>query len=88
MRDEPTLDEKTHKAKFQKEMTTLFKTTEAIKGDRMDTTVFPMAAVALDAEPMAVGLQAIYRGPTGLLEKLELDKGSVCLFRFLVFARN
>ena len=32
-------------------MTALFKTTEAIKRDRMNTTVFPMAAVALDAEP-------------------------------------
>ena len=51
MRDEATLDEKTHETKFQKEMTALFKTTEAIKGDRMNTTVFPMAAAALDAEP-------------------------------------
>ena len=185
LRDESTLDEKTHDAKFQKELTALFKTTEAIKGDRMNTTVFPMAAVALDAEtgmasptlallivlaqnlarqneketklthqtwhqllaePLsqvaerlgiafsvflynispywfpnfvqaeynldeqrlrlyveamekaamseilaylgAVGLQAINRRPTGLLQKLVFDKGSVCLFSFLVFARN
>ena len=44
-RDEYTLDENTHEAKFQKQLVALFKTTEAIKGDRMNTTVFPMAAV-------------------------------------------
>ena len=37
---------------------------------------------------MAVGLQAVYREPTGLLQKLVFHKGSVCLFSVLVFARN
>ena len=50
-RDESTLDEKTHEAKFHKELMALFKTTETIKADRMNTTVFPMAAVAMDAQP-------------------------------------
>ena len=50
-RDESTLDEKTHETKFQKELVASFKTTEAIKGDRMNTTVSPMAAVAVDAQP-------------------------------------
>ena len=45
------LDEKTHEANFQKEPVALFKTTEAIKGDHMNTTLFPMAAVAPDAQP-------------------------------------
>ena len=48
-RDESTLDEKTHEAKFYKELLALFKVTEAIKAERMNTTVFPMAAVATDA---------------------------------------
>ena len=37
---------------------------------------------------MAVGLQAVHRGPTGLLQNLVFDKESVCFFSFLVFARN
>ena len=49
--DESTLDEKTHDAKFHKELMALFKTTVTIKTDRMNTTVFPMAAVAMDAQP-------------------------------------
>ena len=51
LRDESTLNEKTHEAKIQKELAALFKTTEAIKGGRINTTVLPMAAVALDAQP-------------------------------------
>ena len=42
-RDESTLDEKTHDPKFHKELLALFRTTEAIKADRLNTTVFPIA---------------------------------------------
>ena len=50
-KDDSTLDEKTHEAKFYKELVSLFKVTETIKQNRTITTVFPIAAVALDAQP-------------------------------------
>ena len=50
-RDESTLDEKTHEAKFHKELMALFKITETIKTERMNTTVFAVAAVATNAQP-------------------------------------
>ena len=50
-RDDSTLDEKTHEAKFHKELSALFKLTKTIKKNRTKTTVFPIAAVALDAQP-------------------------------------
>ena len=37
---------------------------------------------------MAVGLQATYRGPNEVLQKLVLNKASTHLLRFLIFARN
>ena len=50
-KDDSTLDEKTQEAKFHKELVSLFKVTETIKQNRTITTVFPIAAVALDAQP-------------------------------------
>ena len=40
------------------------------------------------AYTMAVGLHAVYKGPFGFLQKLIFDKGSLCLFSFLVYAQN
>ena len=37
---------------------------------------------------MAVGLHAVYKGPSDLLQNLIFDKGSLCLFSFLVYAQN
>ena len=37
---------------------------------------------------MAVCLRAVYKGPSGLLQKLIFDKGSLCFFSFLVYAQN
>ena len=37
---------------------------------------------------MAVGLQAVYKGPSALLQKLVLDKGVPYLFSSLVYAQN
>ena len=185
LRDESTSDDKTHDPKFHKELLALFRVTEAINAERTNTTVFPMAAVATDAQPgtvsptltslvvmarnlakqietepkhtcrtwhqslretlnkvaerleilfpvllynispfwlpsfvqaeynlddqqtnlyeeamqratvceilaymMAVGLHAVYKGPSGLRKKLIFDKGSLCLFSFLVYAQN
>ena len=50
-RDESTLDNKTHDPKFYKELLALFRTTEAIKAERLNTTVFPIAAISTDAKP-------------------------------------
>ena len=50
LRDESTLDGKTHETKIQKELVASFETTEAIKENCMNITVFPMAAVDLDAQ--------------------------------------
>ena len=49
-RDESTLDEKTHDPKLTKELAALFKKTEAIKQNRTDAMVFPVAARAIDAQ--------------------------------------
>ena len=49
-RDESTLEYKTHDPKFHKEMLALFKETEMIKAERTNTTVFPIAAIAIDAK--------------------------------------
>ena len=53
-RDESTLDEKTHEAKFHKELLALFKKTEEIKQNRTEATVFPVAMQALDSKPNMV----------------------------------
>ena len=184
-RDQSTLDEETHDPKFHKELLALFKVTESIKAERINTTVFPMATVAMDAQPgmasptltlfvvmarnlaeqneanirqtyqtlqqslretlnqvavrleipfpvllynmsplwlpnfvqaeynlddqqtrldveamqgatmseilaytMAAGRYTVYKGPTGLLQKLIFDKGGLCLFSFFVYAQN
>ena len=50
-RDESTLDEKTHYPKFYKDLINLCKTTEATKGNRTNTMIFPVALVSLDAQP-------------------------------------
>ena len=50
-RDESTLDDKTYDPKFHKELLALFKVTESIKIERTNTTVFPTATVAMDAQP-------------------------------------
>ena len=50
-RDNSTLDEKAHEAKFHKALVALFKITETIKQNRTNTTVLPIAAVVLDAQP-------------------------------------
>ena len=49
-RDESTLDDKTHDTKFHKELQALFKVTETIKTVRINTTVFPIAAISTDAQ--------------------------------------
>ena len=53
-RDESTLDEKSHNPKYHKKLLALFRTTEAIKAKRLNTTVFPIAAVSTDAKPEMV----------------------------------
>ena len=53
-RDESTLDEKTHEAKFHKELLALFRETEKIKQNRTETTVFPVAMQAIDSKPNMV----------------------------------
>ena len=50
-RAESTLDDKTHNPKFHKELLALFKVTESNKTEGSNTTVFPMATVATDAQP-------------------------------------
>ena len=184
-KDESTLDDKTHDPKFHKKLLALFKATEVIKTERTNTTVFPIAAVSIDARPemvsltlrllvvmaqnlakqneteprhtyqtwhqalretlnqvalrleipfpvllynispfwlpnfveaefelddqqvhlyveamqkatiseilayiMAVGLHTIYKGPSGILQKLVFDKGSLSFFSYLVYAQN
>ena len=184
-RDDSTLDKKNHDAKFHKELVSLCKTTEGIKAERPNTTIFPIATMAMDAQPglglptlalltvlaqdiarqnegepthtyhtwhehlreplhqvaerlgfhfplflysispfwlltfvqteynldeqqvrlyveamekatmsevlaylMAVCLQAVCKGPSALLQKLVLDKGSPYLFSFLIYAQN
>ena len=37
---------------------------------------------------MAVGMHAVYRGPSGILQKLIFDKGHLPLFSYLVYAQN
>ena len=37
---------------------------------------------------MAVGLHAVCKGPSSLLQKLIFDKESLCLLSFLVYAQN
>ena len=37
---------------------------------------------------MAVGLHTVYKGRSGLLQKLIFDKGSLSVFSFLVYAQN
>ena len=184
-RDESTLDEKTHDPKFHKELFALFRTTEAIKAERLNTTVLQIDAISTDAKPemvsptltlliimarslakqneaeprdiyqtwhqtlretlnqvalrleipfpvlfykispfwlpsfvqteycldeqqtrlyveamqgatiseilgylIAVGLHIVYKGPSGLLQRLIFDKGSLSLFSILVFTQN
>ena len=184
-RDEATLDDKTHDPKVHKALLALFKMTETIKTERINTTVFPKAALSTDAqrgmvsptltllvvmarnlakqnetEPrhsyqtwhralrktlnqvalrlkipflvlsynissfllpsfvqadynlddqqtrlyveaiqgatmseilaylMAVGLHVVYKGASGLLQKLIFDKGSLSFFSFLVYAQS
>ena len=58
-RDDSTLDEKTHEAKFHKVIVALFKITKTIKQNGTSTTVFPNAAVALDAQPGMVSTPAL-----------------------------
>ena len=53
-RDESTLDEKTHNAKFHKELVALFKETEEIKQTRTEVTAFPVATQAIDSKPSKV----------------------------------
>ena len=53
-RDESTLDEKTHDAKFHKQLVALFKKTEEIRQTRTEATVFPVATQAVDSEPNMV----------------------------------
>ena len=35
-----------------------------------------------------VGMQAVYKGPSGILQKLIFEKGHLQLFSYLVFAQN
>ena len=49
-RDNSTLDEKTHEPKFDKELVAFFKKTEGIRQNRLDTTVFPTATPAVEAQ--------------------------------------
>ena len=51
---ESTQDEKTHDAKFHKELLALFKKTEEKKQTRIDTSVFPVATLAVDSQPNMV----------------------------------
>ena len=37
---------------------------------------------------MAVGMHVVYRGPSGILQKLIFDKGNLPLFSYLVYAQN
>ena len=37
---------------------------------------------------MAVGVQAVYKGPSGILQKLIFEKGHLQLFSYLVYAQN
>ena len=37
---------------------------------------------------MAVGLHIVYKGPSGLLQRLIFDKGSLSLFSLLIFTQN
>ena len=53
-RDESTLDEKTYDPKFHKELLVLFRTTETIETEQLNTTVFPIAAISTDAQPEIV----------------------------------
>ena len=185
-RDESTLDDKALNPKFHKELPALFKVTESMKTERSNTTVLPMATVAMDAQPgmasptltllivmarnlaeqneaeprrhtyqtwhqslhetlnqvavrleipfpvllynislfwlpnvvqaeynsddqqtrlyveamlgatlreilaytITAGLNTVFKGPTGLLQKLIFEKGSLCLFSFLVYSQN
>ena len=40
------------------------------------------------ADTIAAGLHTVYKGPTGLLQKLIFEKGGLCLFSFLVYSQN
>ena len=40
------------------------------------------------ANSMAVGMHVVYRGPSGILQKLIFDKGNLPLFSYLVYAQN
>ena len=40
------------------------------------------------AYSMAIGMHAVYRGPSGILQKLIFDKGHLPLFSYLVYAQN
>ena len=71
-RDESTLDGKTHDPKFYKDLLYLCKTTEAIKANHTNTTIFPVAVVSLDAQP---GLGS----PTlAMLSILAQERASEC----------
>ena len=50
-RDESTLDDRTHDPKFHKQLLVLFKMTETIKTERINTTVFPIATISTEAQP-------------------------------------
>ena len=50
-RDESTLDDKTLDPEFHEELLALFKVTETIKMERINTTVFPIAAISTDVQP-------------------------------------
>ena len=52
--DESTLDEKTHNAKFHKELVALFKKTAEIRQTRTELSVFPEATQAIDSKPNMV----------------------------------
>ena len=49
--DESTPDDKTHDPKFHKKLLALFKMTETIKTERINTPVFLIAAISTDAQP-------------------------------------
>ena len=58
-RDGSTLDEKTHDAKFHKQLLALFKKTKEIKQTRTDVNLFPVATQAVDSKPTMVSLTLV-----------------------------
>ena len=76
-RDESTLDDKTHDPKFHKELLALFKETEMIKAERTNTTVFPIAAIAIDAklEMASLSLTLLVVMTRDLAKQNEIEPG-------------